>query len=187
MCVRRWPHRDRWLSLGLATSVSRPFPGCTICSSIPLLSKIHLLISCNYCFVFIFLFRAATRVAKKESRFTCRLDHRFSFRQTRSVFPHGGQAGASPWQERHPTPLFLDGVIGMTVRGFTFSCSPRAACFFREVLIISVLSLSSRRERMGRLCICSVMSGSWHPPTGCSSETCHAMSLELLKFYGSQA
>ena len=88
MCNGRWrvfvwklPCGDPGFSLGQANSIYKAFSVYTIRSSIPLLSKIHILISGNFFFVFIPLHGSncppGTRVGEKKSHSTCKLDHLF--------------------------------------------------------------------------------------------------------------
>lgn len=65
-----------------ANSIYKAFSVYTIRSSIPLLSKIHILISRNFFFVFIPLHGSncppvTRRGEKKKSHSTCKLDHLF--------------------------------------------------------------------------------------------------------------
>lgn len=65
VCRRRYS--DLGFSLTLATSIHKAFSVYTICPSIPLLSKIHSLMSCNFSFVFI-LFQGSSHSRKKERK-----------------------------------------------------------------------------------------------------------------------
>lgn len=143
-------------SLGLANSIYKAFSVYTICSSIPLLSKIHILISCNFFFVFI-PFQGSncppvTRVEKKKSH--CKLDHLFAFKQTHSGFPSVGHMSASLVVRKIP-PHHTTALSWWRYRkdrpGLHFlAILPRAASFLFSVLTISVLSVSSRKEKLTR-------------------------------------
>ena len=119
--------------------------------------KIHILISCNFFFVFIPLQGSncppVTSVEKKKSRSACKLDHLF-FIQTDPFCipicrPNGDLSAVRETPLPHVTPQpFLHVVVGMTVRGFSWGLFSLMQCVsFSKVLTISLLRLSSRKGR----------------------------------------
>lgn len=145
MCNGRWrvfawklPCGDPGFSLWPANSIYKAFSVYTIRSSIPLLSKIHILISCNFFFVFIPLQGSkcppVTSVEKKKSHSAYKLDHLF-FIQTDPFCipicrPNGDFSAVRETPLPHVTPQpFLHVVVGMTIRASAGGCSRSCSAF----------------------------------------------------------
>lgn len=88
---------------------------------------------------------------RKKKKSHCKLDHLFSFKQTHSGFPSVGQMSVFPVVRKSLISCHSPFLLGRTVRGFIFLAAlPHAASFLFGVLIIFVLSVSSRKEKWTR-------------------------------------